>query len=287
MKTVVISFVFLVLSVFNGCQSQKDSAPVPQNKKLVRVNSYSIKYIYGKEDTNRVHHVDTLYNSLEQDSVVINYDEQGVLSGKIICSYDSSNKLISQVCYSSDGKVQWKSSFEYDSLGRLLEEKNIRDPYQFTNTKYIYKGDLLIKVIESGRGKYRSDYSSYGMDNYYDINWITKFTHNSNKKLIKEERFLDGKFSYGEYYLYDSSGALIESYQKDHDNNENSNYRTTKYDHRGNVIEHCSYNGNSSKSPLVFKSVTKYDDMGRKVETIYFSGNGEPETKYLIEYFYK
>lgn len=272
----------ILLSLISGCR-QNHSTDRNKNERVVKATTYKQSYTFGKLDTTKYPLYDTLYNTFEADSIVLNYNATGAIIERVVQEYNSDRLLIASIRYDENGQATEKTIYTYDSLKRLDQKNYVKSAYEYTKHKYNYKDGKLSTIVETGKRKSSEETRRFMKTEYSDINDEEKYIYRDNL-LIEEKRYTNGKFWIGFYYTYDTTNTLISGFSK---GTLFDNYRTFKYDQQGNTIEECSLSGNTPTSPLVFRAVHKYDAHNRLTESINYNGFNEPEYVIKTEYLYK
>lgn len=158
--------------------------------------SYSYKYnadgTIAEMSIVKSDDIQTMEYEYNDDKTVRN--ETGYHNGKLwfttVCTYDEhSNPVRTEMTFSNDNSSFISNyEYEYDPDGRILVEKCIKDNDLSNYTKrYTYNENGNMASLEA----------TYA---YLDYPQLTKYTYNSDNRLIKEQRFTNGKESeYTEY----------------------------------------------------------------------------------------
>ncbi|MCW4468030.1 hypothetical protein OGH69_03555 [Flavobacterium sp. MFBS3-15] len=96
--------------------------------------------------------------------------------------YDAHDNLITTI--NSNGLLPW--TWAYDDKGRLTSEKLISNGDIAIETKYIYKGDNLIKLLYTENGKTTTVTFSYAFDSHN--NWTEQTKSINGKPLYVRKR---------------------------------------------------------------------------------------------------
>jgi YD repeat-containing protein len=172
------------------------------------------------------------------------------LDEKYTYSYDSNGNCIEMIKYIPGVECQLKTSYIYDSQGKLIEKKINPNEEHEVRVTYLYdsKGNLVKSNLHEDTGEIcNSDtyaYDSNGnMIEHFEGEWGTKCIYEYDS---------DGNCIAMNYY--DSDGQLTEEYQYEYDSYGNrisetlyyegySSYYLTKflYDSHGNCIEEKNY----------------------------------------------
>lgn len=137
--------------------------------------------------------------------------------------FDSSTGNVTEAIYYDDGKINRRSTYSYDSNGKVLESK-----FYDENEELCYM-------------------------------WIHAYDSEGNL-VEKCHRFPDGSLDSKFIYAYDSNGNLIEENRYDFRTDNEETKFVYVYDHRGNVIEENRYG--SASGNLFAKLVADYDSTG-------------------------
>ena len=78
-----------------------------------------------------------IYDNLERDSIIENYDGNGSLYLKTLLYYDSTGNKIKSVDCKPDGEVESTTSFKYSNDGKLLERNREHANGGFNRGKFI------------------------------------------------------------------------------------------------------------------------------------------------------
>jgi len=168
-------------------------------------------------------------------------------------SYNTSGKLVSQICTDADGKVQWKITYAYDGSGNKIDESEYnasdilmnRSIWKYSGKQteeslYNSEGALLGKTItkadEMGR---KGEVSQYNDDGRLEIKQI--YTYNDAGKL-SEVAYLNATGGQIKriVYRFDASYSVTEKQTYDAEN-KLSIREIYKYDSNGNISKATTY----------------------------------------------
>lgn len=173
----------------------------------------------------------------------LDYDVDGSIDSRSTYNYDSLNKLVTMKTYRDDTTLVTISTFLYDSLGNRIKEtiENVHESEKGHNANYYYRFDEKRNCLEM-RG-----YNSKGI----------LFTTYS--------------------YRYDSLGHLLEENWLEANGDTISSAKYS-YDNRGNKIkEERIY----SSSDIIYTTNYRYNEEGTLIEEI--SGNGNTRVNYQLD----
>lgn len=200
----------------------------------------------------------------------LDYEVDGSIDSRSTYNYDSLNKLVTMKTYRGDTTLVTISTFLYDSLGNRINEKieNVHESEKGHNANYYYRFDNKGNCIEM-RG-----YNSKGT-------LFTTYSYRYDSLGHRlEENWLEANGDTISYvkYTYDNHGNKSEEQRKysSSDLIYTTNYR---YNEEGTLIEEISGNGNSRVN-------YQLDKKGNCVRIIYSEGlENEVVVKRRIDYF--
>lgn len=179
------------------------------NEELTETFDCSYSYKYNDDGTiAEINSVSSFYNNQTLDNqTLFEYRDDKTIRNKTyyynrngkpwytsVCTYDeNSNPVWSETTFVNSNKNYSSTyEYEYDSEGRILVEKCISDNDLYNCTKrYTYDDNGNTASLEA----------TYAGS---DFPQLTKYTYNSENRLIKEEFFVFGeKASYTEYTEYE------------------------------------------------------------------------------------
>ena len=224
------------------------------------------------------------YNYNEQEELKTEFETKENYSNLKILFYENSKKVKTEY-YNQDGFKNQIMHKEIDSLGYEIHEnykvQNKIENYEFnkldlierklddkngnmlnikkyeldslklinTSSRY-YTNNLLIKVIRNSKNN-----TIKGSEYYYDD--VTNFTYNENKKLIIEERILEGKPF--KHVTYSYTNTLLSEVTN------NAYFDTTfklnfeyEFDKKGNCIKEIKY-VNGVKAYIIKRKIKYYN----------------------------
>lgn len=177
---------------------------------------------------------------------------------EFIIRMDDNGNAIEESKFSSDGTLEEKNSFEYDSNNKLIG-----------HTLFYALDDMTEKrlLTRNEKGQLLSETKYYGSESGEKTQYEYNDKGNISAILIFDE---DGTFVTREEILYDASGSLSERCTKDANNNILK--RITLSPMVENKIEELEYD---DKGILVSKSVITLNDKGKELSTVQTNPQGK------------
>jgi len=254
----IVTPIILIFIFFSSCTTDNNQT---SQKILAESRTTKYKYVDGKIDSTGTLYERIIYDNLERDSIIENYDGKGSLYLRTFLHYDSTGNKIKSVDCKPDGEVESTTSFKYSNDGNLIERYREHANGGFNRGKFIYneKGE---RVKEIWTSKWYIDQS----DEWYTSEDILLRSYNENGYCIGVKESSDGKPFENKKTVFDSLGHIIFEDWGD-------NFQKYTYDKFGNEIEHLYLDLNQK---LVKRWVSVYDTNNVRVEYITYNSLNEP-----------
>jgi len=249
--------------------------------------SCSYEYKFGNVDLkSKIKKTSCKYDNNGNNIEVINYNDDGSISEKTTYKYDIKNNLIEFVSSSYS-----KSTYSYDSIGNITEEKSYATMGYSLNEVKSYKyntmGNLIQKVFYNSSGEIsgKETYTYDNKENLINLTWNCTYNllkgeltnkYNLNGNLI--ETIGKGNWGYIDMekdFNYDKNGMRKGSFYIDSPfslpwSEEALTYVNTWkiiyiYDGNGNLTEQIIGDLANSNTPLT-KNIFKNDTTGKMIE---------------------
>jgi hypothetical protein len=251
---------------------------------IIRLNygGFIIENILHSADSSVLSKTTFKYNDLGNFFEANTFNDDGVLSGKIINKFDSYANIIEQSVYKSDGSLFLKYLCKYDNKGTIIEmnEFNSNGNLETKSTyNYNQSGNLIEEIKEI---KDNNEVKICRYTYKYDLNGNIAeeriiFDDSPQIKVVPTIRL----------YKYDIRGNKIEVSHIDFKTSDIIHKKISKYDDKNNLIEESTYD---RKGSLIdsYSYIYNYDSYDNWVKKIEFKNN-IPKfiTFQVFEYFNK
>jgi hypothetical protein len=249
--------VMVVFCSFNNSMAQKNDWQKEGLKgrvKSEKLYDYYDAQKYGDINPLSINKNDTNFR------MIIRYDLKGKLLGwegrngkkLLVCNYDQSGNMSSQMKYDGKGNLIHRDTFKYDDKANLIEHTGTRLEKDTSRFKYVYKYDekgnqlefennsishnfyqkFVYKYDDMGHKIEDVEYDNNGQ---YNMMWIYKYDEHGNKT---EMDLYGDSLIYKQYFKYDENGSIIEGWRWYGDNSMWDHfYYTVEYDEEGNWIK--------------------------------------------------
>ena len=260
---------FLVFVCIISCTTEKNQT---SSKILVESRTTKYKYVDGKIDSTGTLYERIICDNLGRDSIIENYDGNGLLYLRTFLYYDSAGNKIKSVDCKPDGEAESVTEFKYSFDGKLLERNREHVNGGFNRGKFIYndKGERVKEIWTSKWNDYQSGES-------YTSEIILLRTFNDKGYCIGVKESADGKPFVDKKTVFDSLGQIIFEDWGD-------NFQKYAYDKNGNEIEHLYLDTNQK---LVKRWVSVYDSNNDRVEYTTYNSLNEPVEVLKTKRIYK
>ncbi len=232
-----------------------------------------------------------LVNEYDEKNKLVNsllYDEEGEISKKTICQYDSEGDLCERSDFYGEEGMAYTSRFVYENHLPIRQDAYDDDEFSYTEKEMEYQDGLLVKQV---------DYDDFGEKQY-----IHQYTYNENREMTsyvrdevkdKDRRtflytYEDGKkvkeliYNYSDtliaakYFVYDEKGRLIEAEEEDLDS-----YQKMVYQYEENHL--ASVTQYNKEEKIVARTDFFVDEQGRDSKMMnYALDEVDPENLRLI-----
>lgn len=222
------------------------------------------------------------------------YYERQSLSGeyKKQSEYDQESNLILE--YGYDGTATFRTTFKYDNNDRVQEIIYLIADDVDEKRVYVYSGNKAsVDILKNGKFLASKVSLTYNAKNEIIKEEVAAIDgkilesrileYNAAGKILKEEKFKDGKFFYRLSYEYDVNGELL-SISEETATEAKYIKKKFKYDELGRVTEY-QWKRNSADDYNI--KVFKYSDKGvcSEEHTYYPKTNYKLLTKYDYEFY--
>lgn len=200
----------------------------------------------------------------------LDYDDDGSIDSRSTYNYDSLNKLVTMKTYRDDTTLVTISTFLYDSLGNRIKEniENLLESEKGHNANYYYRFDEKGNCLEmrgyNSKGILFTTYS-YRYDSLgHQLEEIWREANGDTISYVK--------------YTYNNHGNKSEE-QRKYSSSDPIYITNYRYNEEGTLIEEISGNGNSRVN-------YQLDKKGNCVRIVYSEGlEKEVVVKRRIDYF--
>lgn len=255
-KTVTAIFAFLLL---NSCTEYKKESDWGKYDLKGRVQSY-------KEITYKAEQRFGIISKGERTQQFQSFYDKEM-------QFDQNGSLLVQNEYFSDGSLNTKTIFEYDSEKKLIGKHESHTDDRF-DRKWTYNYDLSGNMIE----EVRIDNNIFSPTGILTIKWTYQYDNKGN--LVNKDFYKEGLLLNSMLYKYDNKGNLAE--EKDYNSNDEL-YRSISfiYDQNGNLTEKKAFKGDGS---LSWKRSYEYNKSGNLVQKIEYESNGSFDDVFIYTY---
>ena len=148
-----------------------DGVPLYGDIESITFREYLLEDKFGEEVKGEM--TDCVKSTFNQRGDVIeeaSYNSDGSLEWKYIYKYDSAGNVIERTAYNSDGGLVLKNIYKYDSLGNRIERASYNSDGSLIS-KYLYEYDFVGNKIEC---------AGYSTDGGLDYKSIYKYDSAGN-----------------------------------------------------------------------------------------------------------
>ena len=258
---------------------------------------YYSKIVYTNSDRTR----ETQYEYSDEWKTIDSYTEwenENYINTVDGISYEA-NRHKKGTFYDKDGKKTGSMSFEYDSYGRTISQKQYINTWIYSEEKNEYFDKGPNDDSEHLKKKENTFYNYDGSMSSKDI-----YEYNEKEQLIKQTKYSDGKLESYSIEEYDSNGNQTKTAYYDasskldyyfvYVNDSNGNrLKQTEYDSKNVALEYIDYkyDANNKCISAIYKKIngeiiweekSKYNANGQK--TYYCIDDGTEKIEELFEY---
>jgi YD repeat-containing protein len=176
-----------------------------------------------------------------------------------VIEIDANGNVLVESKFDSDGELEEKNSYQYESHGKLIEHVLLYAAEDVTEKRILKRDD---------KGKLLEEIKYYGDDS----GERTTYSYDEKENLVERKQYdEEGEFQSQETFSYDDKGSLTEHKKMDR-NGKVEEHRTFSKNETDHTISENEFNASGT---LVSKTMIKFDNAGKELSSVQTTADGK------------